>query len=551
MTPTTRRASSRHQPTTPQDEQVAQEPASDYRAQRDAPTPGELDPEPAASQHPSTLGKRAHSPEAPGPHRPPPPAAMDTDDDPEPSTPTQPTYTSTFATANPFEALHPDTPVPSAQHAAHVSQPAPSVETLREQLNNATPLPTSTPVDGIAASMHAPREERDPSQRISRTLVEEDQAPDPFPALTPPFRIPAPSTPNHAAPSATQEQQARTALIRSRIAASASYVSTANLPELGAADPLALTSPPFPLIHQLYPAQAWEGVLHTQVEAWLTSAEGESLLLRTFATTAHLTNNQQLTVGNIGRVLTAYIGVTNPKVFPPIPSETARATNRLPKVFLVQGLTAEEAAAILAGNVFSTPLVTFQALPLEPQIPHLILALAGFLDTATEADVLATVIETWNKPHTLGFLDDLMESTMTTEKPLTVTQLHPYLSSIDAVLVPTKAAEGHPTPRFSIVAKRLTLVDDEHWFQLVAHFKSLSYPSNFHGTGRATNPMFCPLCNGCDHPRGLCGFPNLTGWNGEGHDAPRPPPPPHHGDDRDRRQRNKAPYNGARTGRRA
>ncbi|KAI0047076.1 hypothetical protein FA95DRAFT_1572785 [Auriscalpium vulgare] len=502
------------------------------------------------SEDNSTLGKRPHSPEAPVNHRPAPPSAMDTEEDHEPSTPTQPRFTSAFASENPFAALNVETPTPGANNATPA---APSVQDLREQLDAASETTSPTPTGGLAESMHAPSTQRSTAERISRIIVEEDDAPDPFPAFTPPFRIPQPSPARANTPIVTQAQRERSDLIRTRIAASASFASAANLPALGTADPLALTSPPFPLIHQLYPAQAWEGVRSSQVEAWLDSPDGEALLLRTFGTSAHLANNQQLTVKNIGKVLTAYMGITNPQIFPPIPSDAARTTGRLPKVFLLRGLSADDAAAILAGYVFSTPLVTFQALSLEPQIPQFLLAIGGFLDTATETDVLATVIETWNKPTTLTFLADLMDETMTTEKPLTVTQLHPFLSSIEATLVPIKASENHPTHRFSIIAKRMTLVDDDHWFKIVAHFKSLLYPSNFHGTGRAVRSLFCPLCNGCDHPRGLCGFPDLAGWNGEGHDAPQPPPNPGHGDDQnnDRRRRNRAPYNPAQRGPRA
>ncbi|KAI0038395.1 hypothetical protein FA95DRAFT_1613422 [Auriscalpium vulgare] len=546
----TRRTSSQLQTAPLQGEQQQAPPPP--IVERDAPSPAE--PEQEEAQEQSLLGKRPHSPEVQQHHRPPPASAMDTDDDPEPVTPTQPSFTSAFATPNPFDAINPDATTPSAHSTA---QAAPSIETLREQLSGTDATPGDQPAEGLAASMHAPPAQRNTAQPISHTLAEEDSPPDPFPALTPPFRIPQPTPPRANVPIVTQAQQERNARIRARIAASVSYVSTSNLPELAATDPLALTSPPFPPIHHLYPAQAWEGVLHSQVEAWLASTEGQALLLRTFATSAHMPNNQQPTVSNIGRVLTAYIGLTDPQIFPPIPSESARTANRLPKVFLIRGLSAEEASAILSGNVYSTPLVTFQALPLDPEIPSLILSLAGFLATATEADVLATVIETWNKPATLAFFDELMESTMTTEKPLTATQLHTYLSSIEAVLVPVKATDSHPTHRFSIVAKRVTLVDDDHWFQLVEHFKSLKYPSNFHGTGIAARPMFCPLCNGCDHPRGLCRFPSLTGWNGEGNDTPRPPQRPANSTDQvddqqhDRRKRNRNPYNGAQRGQRA
>ncbi|KAI0042467.1 hypothetical protein FA95DRAFT_1575736 [Auriscalpium vulgare] len=452
----------------------------------------------------------------------PPPGAMDTDDDPEPMTPTQPTFSSAFATMNPFAALDPSTPATSTRD---VPQAAPSVENLREQLNNVADTPAAPPAEGLAASMHAPAAQRAPTQPVSHTLAEEDAEPDPFPALVPPFRIPQPTPPRGNVPVVTHAPEERNALICAHINASANYVSTANLPDLGTADPLALTSPPFPAIHHLYPAQAWEGVQHSQVEAWHASTDGHALLLRSFATTAHLTNNQQLTVSNIGRVLSAYIGLTNPQIFPPIPLETAPMTGRLPKVFLIKGLTAAEAAAILDGN----------------------------------ADVLATVIKTWNKPATLAFFDELMESTMTSEKPLTVTQLHPFLSSIEAVLIPMKATDDHPTHRFSIVAKSVTLVNDDHWFQLVEHFKSLRYPSNFHGTGVAARPSYCHLCNGCDHPHGLCTFPQLTGWNGEGNDPPPPQQPhsapnqPNQGEDRyqDRRRRNKAPYNDRQRGQHA
>ncbi|KAI0037868.1 hypothetical protein FA95DRAFT_1353972 [Auriscalpium vulgare] len=91
-----------------------------------------------------------------------------------------------------------------------------------------------------------------------------------------------------------------------------------------------------------------------------------------------------------------------------------------------------------------------------------------------------------------------------------------YVKRIDM-----KGKGGLSTPYFGIYIDPNTLPDDDFWHVLRDHFGSLIYESTMYGTGMVQPPSYCPICHGCDHPRGLCPFPLLPAWKGMSRDSPK------------------------------
>ncbi|KAH9025096.1 hypothetical protein EDB85DRAFT_1894024 [Lactarius pseudohatsudake] len=80
-----------------------------------------------------------------------------------------------------------------------------------------------------------------------------------------------------------------------------------------------------------------------------------------------------------------------------------------------------------------------------------------------------------------------------------------------------RSGGGREDPHFNVYANGELIEDDETWLELRDHLRSRPYKSPLYGHGKAKREEFtCSLCHGRDHPRGLCKFPQIPGWNGGG-----------------------------------
>ena len=76
---------------------------------------------------------------------------------------------------------------------------------------------------------------------------------------------------------------------------------------------------------------------------------------------------------------------------------------------------------------------------------------------------------------------------------------------------------GQEDPHYNIYANGEVIQNNTTWLELRRFLRSRVYRSNYHGDGRAMQSDYvCSLCHGHNHPRGLCLFPHVPGWNGGG-----------------------------------
>ncbi|KAI0046740.1 hypothetical protein FA95DRAFT_1606635 [Auriscalpium vulgare] len=304
------------------------------------------------------------------------------------------------------------------------------------------------------------------------------------------------------------------------VAQTAALFPSADLPSKRAlTDPLERARGRFPDVLHASPAVVWMGLKPSQVTSWASIIE-PCVMILTFDTRAHLPENILTTVNSIKRVVKRHGNAHDPHVFPPAPSPTATRTGRYPKTFMLTNITKETAVTMLAIGIFSTRLITFQALPRQARIPKLVALIEGIIDTATVDDVRAIIFHTWSKPDFLDFLRNLTEKTKRNPNPCSPQQFIPFLESITITKLPLLSRGNVPAPRFVVTSPKASLLDVDQWLRITQHIATLSYESDLFGVGRVTTPYPCPLCNGTDHPRGLCPFPLHPGWNGGGRDTP-------------------------------
>lgn len=204
------------------------------------------------------------------------------------------------------------------------------------------------------------------------------------------------------------------------------------------------------------------------------------------------------------------------RIAPP-PSPTSATTHPL-VTFLAYGISQHMATTILDQRIWSFPEVTFEATPFETKtIPHLILCIAGFM-SPDEQNAEKAVKKVWNKPGNAFRLADILQQhdASFAGKGLwdaAVDAISEMILSMAVEFVDFKEPGGIPSPRFNVYTHSPTgcLVA---WSYIKVFLFALSYPSLLCGVGRPTKLFSCQICHSFSHPRGLCLFPHLPGWNG-------------------------------------
>ena len=75
--------------------------------------------------------------------------------------------------------------------------------------------------------------------------------------------------------------------------------------------------------------------------------------------------------------------------------------------------------------------------------------------------------------------------------------------------------EDIQTPKFNVYAESARISSDTIWSEVRHLLANHSYDTSM--LGRATIKLTsydCAICHSADHPRGLCAFPKVPGWNG-------------------------------------
>ena len=193
--------------------------------------------------------------------------------------------------------------------------------------------------------------------------------------------------------------------------------------------------------------------------------------------------------------------------------------------FLAHRISQLTTDLILCQRVWSFPEVTFEAIPFETiTIPKLILCIAGFT-SPDESSVEEAILKVWDEEQTKSRLTDILQQhdPLFKGKSLRLAAkeaIEEMTETMTVELVDYKSRGGIPSPRFNVFAHPPTN-NLLAWSQLRALLFSKSYPSLLCGEGRPTKLFSCQICHSFSHPRGLCLFPHLPGWNGPKHEPDR------------------------------
>ena len=113
-----------------------------------------------------------------------------------------------------------------------------------------------------------------------------------------------------------------------------------------------------------------------------------------------------------------------------------------------------------------------------------------------------------------SFISALSESAPTEEKEKITLELENLLNSLNVARLDIKEVGNCLKPRFNVYADGSKITYNKLWTRLRTFLIGRTYASTMEGQGIAEKaPYICMCCHGVNHPRGLCPFPGLTGWN--------------------------------------
>lgn len=384
-----------------------------------------------------------------------------------------------------------------------------------------SPPPTPTP------RMSSLRPSEDPSEDLT-SLLDPDA---PMDNLNPPS--PAPTADDVDVQRATQSHLrrpvvlsrsegdifvARPPSVRSSILARVEEDAAMRLLDANSSsrDPLhKYTRSLMPLVHDASPTSVYDHINHKILATW-DGSPGEKVLVQPFDEfVTNASNHEFLRL----RILSAVKEITDAqqiRVSVPLLLEEYKSPphkSRTPTVFLVCNLSEAQKNSLLDRYVWASSSIAFRVIRTDPPRPNFLFAIKG-LGTTLEDDVREMVQSVWRDDITSSFLSSIVDATPLPDRRNITSALQNLTDSLAIKRLDIKERGDTLAPRFNIFADGSSIPDDNTWSKIRSFLAKRSYADILIGFGTTEiAPYKCSLCHGITHPRGLCPFPSVTGWN--------------------------------------
>lgn len=187
-----------------------------------------------------------------------------------------------------------------------------------------------------------------------------------------------------------------------------------------------------------------------------------------------------------------------------------------PTSFLIHNLTEKQRQTLLVRSVWSSTDITFRVLPFEPACPNFLFSIKGFT-TGTEDTVKKAVESVWEDETTETFLNSICNQIPEKDRTIAAQTLRDFINSMWVTMLKTRLKGSFLAPTFQVYAIGGMINNDRTWCRLRSYFASRNYVVPLEDPGITTIPTAdneCSICHGADHPRGLCPFQGIIGWNG-------------------------------------
>jgi hypothetical protein len=268
-----------------------------------------------------------------------------------------------------------------------------------------------------------------------------------------------------------------------------------------------------PRVQDAFPAALIANLDLSLLDEWF-SYEGQKLLIVPFEDKARDPDLKH----DIGeKLLTAVEEITTAKrasIGPPVPKSDITKLRQMPITYLAYHLTQAEYNTLLSRHVWSSEAITFRVIPTDPPCPDFLFTLRGFT-TLDQSHIHAMVSKVWSDEETKNFITCEVNAARIENKKSTEETLIHLIKSLKVTHLKIKNRGSALTPHFNIYTDGKATTDEELWANLRTFLATRKYTLPLQGTGKVIKaPFNCGACHGVDHPRGLCPFPGIKGWNG-------------------------------------
>lgn len=273
------------------------------------------------------------------------------------------------------------------------------------------------------------------------------------------------------------------------------------------------TNAEMPDIQDEAPMALLEGINKEQLLVWLKTATGK-VLARPFDSEVSFQPNHLEITKSLIVAANEITGQSNTAVSAPIRDKKTAEGKKRSITFLIHNLSPNGVTTLLSRKVWSSTDISFQVSPMNAEKPDFLFSLAGILapDPVHVENILSTA---WRDQVTTAFIDSVIQQTNSWERHQLSVEIDNFLNSATITELTIKTRGGRDDTHYNIYADGSALRSDQIWLEFRDFLKARVYSSPLYGRGAARKyPFRCSLCHGCDHPRGLCPFPKIPGWNG-------------------------------------
>jgi len=265
-----------------------------------------------------------------------------------------------------------------------------------------------------------------------------------------------------------------------------------------------------PPIHDAHPTAPLDAIDISVIKQWEAFPQGKLLAIPFENDAKKAINHDRIQA----KIFAAAIDITQSQkigVAGPNASANARQT---PTTFLIYNIPDAQMHKLLKQAVWSSPAFTFRVTPFAPKIPKLLFTISKL--TITDVDMVRKMItEIWKSDDALDFFNTPPRQETPQELNAGRRILEDLIESLDVQLLEFKERSGEFDPKFNIYAESPSITNHQVWSQARSFLATRAYNTTPLGPGRAQiAPFNCGICHGVDHPRGMCPFPNVTGWSG-------------------------------------
>ena len=268
-----------------------------------------------------------------------------------------------------------------------------------------------------------------------------------------------------------------------------------------------------PQIYDAHPTALLDHISIDLIGKWEKLSGGKLLAIPFDDVALHIAQHETVK----GQIFTAVAEITQSQEASVLTPKQRQGMKETPTSFLIYNLTEAECTLLLERRVWSSPAITFRVSILNPPCPDFLFQIKGFSTLVTN-DILETVRTVWQSKEADSLIKAVADTFPAHEYDTVTTSITTFLNSMRVTRLDTKSSDDSLQPRFNVYASGSEISNNEAWLFLRDSLASYTYETLMKERGETlTVPFNCGLCHGVDHPRALCPFPLVPGWNGPGH----------------------------------